>query len=183
MCDWVPSGWLHDADDAECCPTETCCVYDGEWPLDNPQAYAWYLRLFQDPEFLLKYADRWFDLREGMFSTANMLADINDNVNLLTDVNDVNNDPAGRNFARWDTLDAELWPNYYDNCNTSGNTYMDYVDWMRGWLTARLTWMDSAIDANYGTTPPVINLNGSPANQGGYANVGDLVTITSGHRV
>ena len=180
VCDWVPTGWLHDADDAECCPTETCCAYDGAWPLDNPNGYAWYERLFQDPEFLLKYADRWFDLREDLFSTANMLADINDNVNLLTDVNDVNNNPVDRNFARWDTLDADLWPNYYDNCNTSGNTYMDYVDWMKGWLTARLTWMDSAIDANYGDTPPVINLNGSPADLGGYANVGDSVTITGG---
>ncbi|UCF42461.1 MAG: lamin tail domain-containing protein [Planctomycetota bacterium] len=180
VCDWVPSGWLHDADDADCCPTETCCMQDGAWPLDNPNGYAWYLRLFQDPEFLLRYADRWFDLREDLFTTANMLTDINDIVNLLTDINDVNNNPVNRNFARWDTLDFDLWPNYYDNCNTSGNTYMDYVDWMKSWLTSRLTWMDSAIDANYGDTPPVINLNGSPADLGGYANVGDSVTITGG---
>jgi hypothetical protein len=57
---------------------------------------------------------------------------------------------------------------------------MDYVDWMRDWLRARLTWMDSAIDANYGDTPPVINLNGLPTDQGGHANVGDSVTITGG---
>ncbi len=190
ICNWDANGWLYQADDAECCPTETCCIQDSCWRYrlseggcegdELPNHYGWYERLFEDPEFLLKYADRWFDLREDLFATANMLTDINDNVNLLTDVNDVNNNPAERNFVRWNILDAELWPNYYDNCNTSGNTYMDYVDWMKSWLAARLTWMDIAIDANYGDTPPVINLNGSPADLGGYANVGDSVTITGG---
>ncbi|MHC4499003.1 MAG: CotH kinase family protein, partial [Planctomycetota bacterium] len=190
VCDWDPNGWLHQADDAECCPTETCCIQDSCWRYrlseggceDDvlPNHYGWYERLFEDPEFLLKYADRWFDLREDIFSTTNMIADINDNVNLLTDVNDVNNNPVERNYNLWPVLESELWPNYYDNCNASGATYMDYVDWMRDWLRARLTWMDSAIDANYGDTPPVINLNGLPTDQGGHANVGDSVTITGG---
>jgi hypothetical protein len=54
-CNWDPNGWLHDADDTDCCPTETCCVQDVPWPLDNPEGYAWYERLFQDPEFLLSF--------------------------------------------------------------------------------------------------------------------------------
>jgi hypothetical protein len=189
ICNWDPNGWLHQADDAECCPTETCCIQDSCWRYrlseggceddELPNHYRWYERLFEDPEFLLKYADRWFDLREDLFSTTNMIADINDNVvALTTDV--AGSDPVERNYNRWLVLESELWPNYYDNCWASGATYMDYVNWMKSWLTTRLNWMDSAIDANYGDTPPVINLNGSPADQGGYANVGDSVTITGG---
>ena len=189
VCDWDPNGWLYQAHDEVCCPTEACCVQDSCWRYrlseggcegdELPNHYGWYERLFEDPEFLLKYADRWFDLRENLFSTTNMIADINDNVvALTTDV--AGSDAVERNYNRWPVLESELWPNYYDNCWASGATYMDYVKWMRSWLTTRLTWMDSAIDANYGDTPPVINLNGSPANQGGYANVGDSVTITGG---
>jgi hypothetical protein len=54
---------------------------------------------------------------------------------------------------------------------------MDYVNWMKTWLTARLAWMDYEIDAAYGRRPPAINLNGAPADRGGHAEVGDVVTI------
>jgi hypothetical protein len=186
ICDWDPVGWLYEADDGICCPAEVCCVQDSCWRYKGgcegdelPNHYSWYERLFQDPEFLLKYADRWSELRENLFVTVKMLADIDYNAALLTD-SGAPDSPVNRNFTRWDTLDSDLWPNYYDNCHTSGNTYTDYVNWLRDWVSGRLTWMDSAVDVEYGAVPPVIKLNGSDANQGGYANVGDSVTITGG---
>jgi hypothetical protein len=86
--------------------------------------------------------------------------------------------PVSRNFVRWDVLEDELWPNYYDNCNAYGATYMDYVTWMRDWVEARLTWMESEIDASYGDTPPDIRVNGTITNRGDYISPSDSISIT-----
>ncbi|MHC4500077.1 MAG: CotH kinase family protein, partial [Planctomycetota bacterium] len=110
VCNWDPVGWLYEAHDEDCC-IDGCCVWDSCWRYrladggcegdDLPNHYAWYERLFEDSEFLLKYADRWFELREDVFSDASMLGDIDNNKNLLTD-NGAGDNPVDRNFVRWD---------------------------------------------------------------------------------
>jgi hypothetical protein len=47
-------------------------------------------------------------------------------------------DPAARNYNRWPILGTYVWPN-----NFIGNTYQEEIDYMKNWLTARLSWMDS----------------------------------------
>jgi len=178
FCSYDPEGWLYEFDKS--C-TDDCAREYATFPADNPRAYEWYWRLFEDPEFLLKYADNWFHFREIQFDATKMLNDIDFNANLLT--TDVAAESAvDRNFTLWDILGRRTWPGYWGCAGKGGDrSYLGgYVGWIKTWLTARLTWMDGEIDSAYGDTPPEIFLNGSPADQGGHANVGDPVTITGG---
>jgi hypothetical protein len=187
ICNWNPVGWLYEAHDETCCPDEVCCVQDSCWRYRLseggcegdilPNHYGWYERLFEDPEFLLAYADNWFKHREYDFTNANMLADVDNNVTLLT-TNVLGSNAVDRNYTRWDVLEDELWPNYYDNCWAYGATYMHYVNWMRTWISNRLTWMDNTIDDDYGDTPPVIKVNSINKNRGAYITTSDSISMT-----
>ena len=117
---WLPTGWYHDE------------LGDGDYP--------WWRRIFEDPEFLLRYADRWYALRAGPFQTVKLLADIDADAALL-------GESQVRNYVRWPILGTYVWPNWY-----IGNTYQDEIDWMKQWLAARLTWIDSQFPA-----PPAFN--------------------------
>ncbi|MBP7148343.1 MAG: CotH kinase family protein [Acidobacteria bacterium] len=133
---WLPQGWYHDL------------LGDGDYP--------YWRRLFQDPEFALRYADRWFGLRREIFRTEKLLGDIDHDATLLAEA-------QVRNFQRWPILGAYVWPNWY-----IGATYADEVRWMRDWLADRLEWMD----AQFAGPPAFNHLPGSvPAGFG--------LTITS----
>jgi hypothetical protein len=198
---WDPVGWLYEVDDEVTCPDEICCDIDSCWRYRLseggcegdylPNHYSWYERLFEDPEFLLAYADNWFSHREHDFKTTNMLADIDNNVTLLTTnltcVGD--NNAADRNFTRWDVLGEDLWPNYLDNvfdpCRPSCThgyplTYAGHTNWLRDWISDRLDWMDLEIDTSYGDAPPVIKVNGVNKNRGEHISSGDSISMTAG---
>ena len=180
FCNYDPMGWLYEFDERTCSDASGCGSR-GEggatFPEDNGNAYRWYERLFDDPEFLLKYADRWFELRENLFTTNNMLADIDNNVSVLIDGRASEN-PLERNFTRWD-IDRRVWPNLWDNCH-SNTAYMDYVNWMKYWLGLRLDWMDGEIDREYGAAPPVIRMNETIQNAGGHISSADKISINGG---
>ncbi len=147
---------------------------EGEYPqgwyysLTNAQQYPWYGRLFQDPEFVTRYWDRWFELRKGMLATARMMTLIDSYTANISEA-------AARNFEKWDVLGSTLWPNARvwtppsplpgSDRNLSGagrrNSHQDEVDWMKGWLWARLDWID-----NQYTSPPSFSRQGGPATPG-----------------
>ena len=145
------------------------------YPLVSAQQYPWYGRLFQDPEFVTRYWDRWFELRTEMLATPSMMALID---NYTAEISEA----AARNFNKWDILGSTLWPNARvwtppaplpgSDRNLSGagrrNTHRDEVDWMKGWLWDRLDW----IDAQY-TRPPIFN------RPGGIVNRGTTLTMSS----
>ncbi|MGI8605467.1 MAG: CotH kinase family protein, partial [Verrucomicrobiales bacterium] len=54
---------------------------------NSPAEYHWYARMFQDPNFLLDYWDRYWQLRRSKFSTANIMAEIDAMVAELSDNN------------------------------------------------------------------------------------------------
>jgi hypothetical protein len=147
--------------------------YSG-FPEDNPNAFSWYERLLEDPEYLLKYADRWYELREGPFTWTSIENTIDANVTFLTD-GGAGSNAVTRNFDEWD-IDDNLWPNYWDNSH-SGTVHMDYVNWMKTWIQGRLTWMDSQIATEYGAKPPLLYINGGLMNQGGDVQYGDTLTM------
>lgn len=99
--------------------------------------YPWYGRLFEDPDFRQEYIDRWAELRRGVFSTENLVADIEGYRQLLQE-------SQARNFDRWKILGTYVWPNYH-----VGPTWQNEVDWMTDWLRSRVSWMDS----NWQTAP------------------------------
>ena len=199
VCDWNPVGWLHEARDEDCC-INACCTVDSCFRFRESDDggcegdvlanhYGWYERLFEDPEFLLAYADNWFEHREYEFKTANMLADIDNNVTTLT-TNVGSSTPVSRNFAKWNILNDSVWPDYLDNkidpehsgCTHSYPlTYAGNVDWLRDWVDDRLSWMDLEIDATYGDAPPDIRVGGVKKNRGEHISpTTDSISITAG---
>ncbi len=126
---WLPDGWYHD--------------------LLGGSDYPWWPRLFGDPEFGMRYADRWYALRRGAFRTPLLLADIDTYTALL-------GESQARNYVRWPVLGIYVWPNWY-----IGTTYQEEIDWMKQWLTDRLVWMDGQFPA-----PPEFNRPGGPVSTG-----------------
>ena len=131
---WIPTGWYYN--------------------LLSAGDYPWWRRLFQDPEFQLRYADRWFVLRQNLFDTGMLLQDIDDIVGLLGEA-------QVRNFDRWTILGTYVWPNWF-----IAQTYQEEINWMKDWLEERLAWMDTQIGAEYATAPPLFSRQGGQVNQG-----------------
>lgn len=114
---WKPEGWYYR--------------------LISANQYPWYGQMFEDPEFALSYADRWFALRRGMFGTEALMTEIDDLTDYLREA-------ADRNFERWPRLGVYDWPNapgFQDR-----KTYQDEVDFMKDWLRDRVEWMDTQFE-------------------------------------
>ncbi len=112
---WIPQGWYY---------TIMGC-YIGCGVRD------WYVRLMEDPDYMERMQQRWWELRQTVFSRAHLLGMIDDNAAELDEAQE-------RNFQRWPVLGTYVWPNWY-----VGNTYTEEVEWMKDWLDQRITWMDS----------------------------------------
>jgi len=119
---WIPTGWYY--------------------PLISEGDYPWWRRLFEDPAFYQRYADRWFELRKNRFATDQLLQDIDGTAALL-------NEAQVRNFERWRILGSYIWPNWY-----IAGTYDEEINWMKDWLEQRLDWMDSQIGYEFAVSPP-----------------------------
>ena len=101
------------------------------WPQVSGADYPWFKRLFQDPDFQQRYADRWSQLRTNMFAVSNLVARVDSLASSLGSA------PA-RNFKRWRILGDQIWPNWY-----VGKTYEDELRWMKQWIQRRHAWIDS----------------------------------------
>lgn len=119
----------------------------------SAQQYPWYGRLFQDPEFVIRYWDRWFALRDGMLGTSSMLTLIDTYTAEIAE-------GAARNFDEWNNLLGKyIWPNA--DGYASRTTHQAGVDWMKNWLSTRLTWIDGQH-----ARPPNYNQAGGPVSAG-----------------
>jgi len=83
----------------------------------NAQANSWYKYLIQDPYFFLKAQERYWEIRNAQ--VADMLDELDSNYELLKASAKAN---------------GERWGYRYD--------YKKYVDDLRNWFNAHLTWMD-----------------------------------------
>jgi hypothetical protein len=104
-----------------------------EWESGLDLIVFWWDRLLSDPEFENRLKSRWAELRENELRTERMLADI-DSLALYLD------EAQERNFRRWPILGGHVWPNTF-----VGETYQEEVEFLKGWLTERLAWMDANI--------------------------------------
>ena len=100
---------------------------------DNPQGWyyflntngggGWWDNLGLDPDYVQKYIDRWFELRETVFDLENGLyATIDAQAAQIAEA-------APRDYARWDD-----------------SRYVDFageIQHMKDWLTDRVNWIDS----------------------------------------
>ncbi len=137
---WIPTGWYNSQ------------LGEGDYP--------YWRRLFEDPEFNIRYADRWFGLRRGLFTTERLLGIVEDYATLL-------DEPAKRNFEKWRILGVAVWPNWY-----VGKTYREEITWMKGWLRDRLQWLDGQIATEFAPAPPAFG------QQGGQVDTGFALAMT-----
>lgn len=96
--------------------------------------YPWYGRLFQDPEFQQRYVDRWTELRQTVFATEKLMADVDAYATLLDEA-------QVRNFQRWPILGIYVWPN--PTGYAERNTFQKEVDFLKSFMSTRLSWIDS----------------------------------------
>lgn len=118
----------------------------------------WWGPLFADDDFRLRYADRWFAMREGVLTAANMNSIIDSMAAELQEA-------QGRNFTRWSSVAPSSWPGE--------------IDHLKDWLANRINWIDNQMAIEFAPAPPTILLNGAAANTGGNASVGEAVTFSS----
>lgn len=95
----------------------------------------WWNKLMIDANFSQKVSNRWATMRQGKFKTETIHAYIDSVANAL------NLEAQQRNFQRWpNTMGTYVWPNYF-----VGPTYQSEVNWLKSWISQRLTWLDDNI--------------------------------------
>ena len=110
---WEPQGWYH------------------QLISESQYLNGWYSRLFEDPDFEDRYRERWWELRQGPFSTEHIISMIRDYADKL-------DESQKRNFERWPILGRWIWPNYF-----VAETYEEEINFLTNWITKRLNWIDS----------------------------------------
>ena len=89
---------------------------------DSDRVRSWWPDMFQDPDFVQQYIDRWFELRQHEFSVANINATIDAHAAQLAEA-------APRDYRRW-----------------SGSRYSNFdgeIRHLKDWLRQRVEWIDS----------------------------------------
>jgi hypothetical protein len=82
---------------------------------------------------------RWASLRTAQYQTFKLVSYIDSVYTVLNFVLPGESTSAQqRNFQRWPVLGQYVWPNYY-----IGPTFKAEVDWLREWVSNRLTWLDN----------------------------------------
>ncbi|HRK27501.1 MAG TPA: CotH kinase family protein [Chitinophagales bacterium] len=117
----------------------------------NESIPFWWVRLMQDPDYVNQLRCRWNDLRQHQLHTDTVLAIVNNWVALLQDA-------QKRNFERWQTLGAYVWPN-----PVTPDTYEGEITVMRNWIIQRLAWIDANLP---GACPDVAIFRGKLFLQG-----------------
>ena len=87
---------------------------------------------------------------------------------MIEDYATILDEPQARNFQRWAILGIYVWPNWF-----IAKTWREEIDWMKGWLTDRLKWMDSQIAIDCAPAPPSFSV------QGGYVTPGFALAMSS----
>ena len=104
---------------------------DWRWTHSTPQHYRWYKRMFQDPDFLQRYIDRWSELRTNVLSNSNVLALIDRFAAEIAEAQKLN-------YQRWPTLGKKIGTAFF-----VGQTWEEEVHWLKDWMVGRLAWIDS----------------------------------------
>lgn len=98
---------------------------------DNNLVPWMFKRILQDESFHDNLKEQWISYRQDRFSEQHITQLTDSLVNLLQE-------SQVRNFSIWNRFGAYVWPNYY--ISTSWN---DELNYLKGWLTKRIAWIDS----------------------------------------
>ncbi|GAA5484516.1 CotH kinase family protein [Haloferula sargassicola] len=107
--------------------------------------YDYWGRLFEDPDFMQEWIDRWQELRRGPFADAAMQARV---------------DQMAAELEESQVRNAQRWPNVAPNGGdlTTLGGYDGEIDHLKNWMFQRAAWIDSQFVA-----PPVISPGGQVA--------------------
>jgi hypothetical protein len=104
--------------------------YNSVCPEDYWLIPFWWNRMMEDPLFVQRLNDRWKSLRKTVYSTEQLLSDIDSMSSLLSEAQE-------RNFKQWPILGSYVWPNYF-----VGRTYNEEIVWLKNWIKWRTAWLD-----------------------------------------
>ena len=96
----------------------------------------WFSRLLEDTNYQNKLSCRWEGLRQTTLHKDSLFMFI-DNTALVL------NDAQQRNYQKWNILGTYVWPNYF-----IGNSYAEEVQFLKTWISGRLSWMDNNMPGN-----------------------------------
>ncbi len=105
--------------------------------------------MFQDPNFWQAWIDRLHEMRTGNFSTAHVMALIDEYTELL-DPGNAASTPAKRNFQKWGT---GLLRGASASTPGTNSTYRGEMAWLKNWWTSRLSFMDGQFTRPATATP------------------------------
>ena len=95
--------------------------------------YTWYRRLFEDPDFLQRYIDRWAELRTNVLATSNVLALVDRIASQVTV-----GGAFERNAGRWEHGRTDVHIRAQ-----AGVSHAAEIDDLKRWIRDRLSWIDS----------------------------------------
>lgn len=105
--------------------------------------------LFEEPTFKYLMKKRWFELREDVLNTDNLMAFIDSTAAYLDEAQE-------RNFARWPILGKFTWRDI--DGYEQRDTYQKEVDFMKEWFEDHLAWIDSQMERVPDQTIEIPNL-------------------------
>jgi len=108
-----------------------CDNPEGFWIKNDTWITTWISRLFEDPAFVSLVKTRWNAKAAELAAT---LKFIDSRAGYLAEA-------QAWNFRRWPILNIYVWP----NAVVTGS-YSREIVWLKAWLAARLSWLDSAIN-------------------------------------
>ena len=114
---------LDSTDDRDNNPLAWNGTGDSTLYFTDTRGRAWWPRMFQDPDFVQKFIDRWFELRKNQFSLTNIFAAIDAQAAQLQEA-------APRDYARWSS-------------GSRYGTFAGEIQHLKTWLTSRINWIDS----------------------------------------
>lgn len=107
-------------------------------PQDGWLIPFWWSKLWTDPAFRTAVSERWASLRADKFSNDKVLGYV-DSVRTV-----LGKEAAARNFQKWPVLGTYVWPNY----KVDLYTYDAEVNWMKGWITDRMAYLDAVLNSS-----------------------------------
>ena len=89
---------------------------------DSDRVMSWWPDMFDDPDFVQRYIDRWYELRQHELSNENLFDTIDKHAAEISEA-------AARDYSRW-----------------SGSRYGNFageISHLKTWLSSRVSWIDS----------------------------------------
>jgi hypothetical protein len=105
-------------------------------PGDIWQVPFWWRRLMESVYFKQRLKDKWQLYRSTTLSDVSIESQIDSYVEYLN-----SNNAIRQNFYKWPILGQYVWPNYF-----IGATHDSEIDFLKGWISQRLNWMDGQIN-------------------------------------